>query len=66
MRSDGFTVERPREPGEYRARTADGEWEEIVSIEPGPRGLVCVPDDRSIPPMLVAAIPIGSLLWRRE
>lgn len=62
----GFTAARPREPGQYRACTPDGTWEELVSIEPGPRGLVCIPDDRTIPPMLVSGIPPGALLWRRE
>jgi hypothetical protein len=63
---EGFTDERPREPGTYRACAPDGEWERLVEVEPGPRGLVCVADDRSIPPMLLSAIPQGSLLWRRE
>jgi len=63
---DGFTDERPREPGMYWTCTPDGECEELVSIEPGPRGLVCIADDRSIPPMLLSQIPPGSLLWRRE
>ncbi|MEN6519332.1 MAG: hypothetical protein ABFC38_14355 [Methanospirillum sp.] len=64
--ADGFTDERPQAPGMYRACTPDGGWEELVTIEPGPRGLVCVADDRSIPPMLLSQIPPGSLLWRRE
>ena len=64
--ADGFTNERPRAPGTYRASTPDGEWEALVTIEPGPRGFVCVPDNRAIPPMLLSQIPPGSLLWRRE
>ena len=64
--ADGFSDERPREQGCYRACTPDGDWEELVTIEPGPRGLVCVPENRGIPPMLLAQIPPGSLLWRRE
>ena len=62
----GFTDERPRVPGTYWACTPDGEWEELVTIEPGPRGLVCVAESRAIPPVLLAQIPKGSLLWRRE
>ncbi len=64
--ADGFTDERPRVPGTYWASTPDGGWEELVTIEPGPRGLVCVPETRAVPPMLLSAIPPGSLLWRRE
>ena len=64
--ADGFSDERPREPGTYWASTPDGAFERLVALEPGPRGLVCVGDDRSVPPMLLSAIPPGSLLWRRE
>jgi hypothetical protein len=63
---DGFSDERPRLPGSYRACTPDGAWEELVTLEPGPRGLVCVPETRSIPPRLLTQIPPGALLWRRE
>ena len=66
MSEDGFTLDRPRAPGRYRVAAPDGDWEAIAEVEPGPRGLVCIPDDRSVPPMLVLAIPYGSLLWRRE
>lgn len=64
--ADGFTDERPREPGAYWACTPDGEWEELVTVEPGPCGLVCVVETRAIPPILLSRIPPGSLLWRRE
>jgi hypothetical protein len=64
--SDGFTDERPRVPGTYWACTLDGMCETLVTIEPSPRGLVCVPENPAIPPMLLALIPPGSLLWRRE
>ena len=64
--ADGFTDERPRAPGAYWVCTPDGAWEELVTVEQGPRGLVCVADDRGIPPMPLAQIPPGSLLWRRE
>ena len=64
--ADGFSDERPRVPGTYWVATPDGAWDELVRLEPGPRGLVCVPETRSIPPMLLEAIPRGSLLWRRE
>jgi hypothetical protein len=64
--ADGFSDERPGTPGTYWACTPDGEWEELVTIEAGPRGLVCVAETRSIPPMLLSQIPPGSLLWRRE
>lgn len=64
--ADGFSDERPRAPGTYWTCTPDGGWEELVTIEVGPRGLVCVAETRSIPPMPLAAIPPGSLLWRRE
>ncbi|HIH03981.1 MAG TPA: hypothetical protein HA263_09095 [Methanoregulaceae archaeon] len=63
---DGFTDERPQTPGTYWACTPDGEWEVLVIIGRGPRGLVCIADDRRIPPMLLSQIPPGSLLWRRE
>lgn len=63
---DGFTDERPRAPGTYWACTPDGLYEQIVTVEPGPRGLVCVPDNPAIPPMLLSRIAPGSLLWRRE
>lgn len=64
--ADGFTDERPRVPGTYWACTPDGWWNELVTIEPGPRGLVCVPENRAVPPMLLSQIPRGSLLWRRQ
>lgn len=63
---DGFTADRPLGPGLYRARTLDGSWDEFVRLEPGPRGLVCVPDDRAVAPVLLSRVPPGSLLWRRE
>ena len=63
---DGFSDERPRVPGTYWVCTPDGLCESLVTIEPGPRGLVCVADNPAIPPMLLAQIPPGSLLWRRE
>jgi hypothetical protein len=62
----GYSDERPRGPGCYRACTPEGDREEIVSIESGPRGLVCVPKDRATPPILLSQIPPGALLWRRE
>lgn len=64
--ADGFSDERPRAPGTYWACTPDSAFERLVTLEPGPRGLVCVADDRAIPPILLAAIPPGSVLWRRE
>ena len=64
--ADGFTDERPQTPGTYWACTPDGAWDELVTIEAGPRGLVCVPETRGTPPILLSAIPPGSLLWRRE
>ena len=63
---DAFTADRPSWPGLFRARTPDGSWDELVRLESGPRGLVCVADDPSIPPMLLSQIPPGSLLWRWE
>ncbi|MEN6341975.1 MAG: hypothetical protein ABFC89_05390 [Methanospirillum sp.] len=64
--ADGFSDERPKEPGTYWVATPGGDWEDLVTIERGPRGLVCVPESHAIPPMLLSAIPRGSLLWRRE
>lgn len=64
--ADGFSAARPREPGLYQVCTPEGDREGLVSIEPSPRGFVCVAEDRSVPPMLLSAIPPGSLLWRRE
>ncbi len=66
MDEDGFSDERPRAPGTYWASTPDGAWNELVILEPGPRGLVCVPENTAIPPILLSQIPPGSLLWRRE
>jgi hypothetical protein len=60
------SIDRPWVPGLYRVSAPDGADEELVRVEPGPRGLVCIPDDRTIPPVLVAAIPPGALRWRRE
>jgi hypothetical protein len=64
--ADGFTDERPRAPGTFWACTPDGGWDALVTVEASPRGLVCVLENRAIPPIPLAAIPAGSLLWRRE
>ncbi len=65
LADDGYSDDRPFAPGLYWACTPDGEWEELLSLEPGPRGLVCVPETRRFPPILLSRIPRGSLLWRR-
>ncbi len=62
---DGYSDERPVAPGLYWAVTPDGGWEELLAIEPGPSGLVCVPGTRRFPPILLSRIPKGSLRWRR-
>jgi hypothetical protein len=64
--ADGFTDEMPRATGTYWACAPDGGWEELVRVEADGRGLVCVLENRMIPPISLAAIPMGSLLWRRE